>query len=401
MKTPGSARNLSARRQRRGVSLIEALVAMAVMAFGMLGVLGMQATLRANADLSKQRSEATRLAEEKIEAWRSFSVVPVTSGVKAYASIATEAPETLSSFVSNTTYTRTATVTDSSPAGHKTLVVDVSWADRTGTTHNVRLFSAAAQMPPDLAATMVAAPQGSGGVRDPGGRRRGIPPQAKDFGDGTSGFRPPQISGNVAWVFNNVSGLITSVCTTSAADNTSITLASLSSCVTTQAFHLISGYIRFATGAVGSPQPTAAQVSTPADGPGNTPDVEAEVVQTLPTAGTRTCFHGYAATYVEFFCAVPVTTPTPATWSGTLQIREASLATPMGITLSPTLADNVSIGRRKVCRYRALADPVPNPIYQNINTPLANQNLILIRPGDGTTAFTCPNPPTRAHQPAT
>ncbi|MCL4699503.1 MAG: prepilin-type N-terminal cleavage/methylation domain-containing protein, partial [Burkholderiaceae bacterium] len=29
----------------RGISLIEALVAMAIMAFGMLGVLGMQATL--------------------------------------------------------------------------------------------------------------------------------------------------------------------------------------------------------------------------------------------------------------------------------------------------------------------------------------------------------------------
>ncbi|MBK9136249.1 MAG: prepilin-type N-terminal cleavage/methylation domain-containing protein [Betaproteobacteria bacterium] len=73
----------------RGISLIEALVAMAIMAFGMLGVVGMQATLRANADAAKQRSEATRLAEEKIEQWRSFSVLPTTTGVKAFADIAT------------------------------------------------------------------------------------------------------------------------------------------------------------------------------------------------------------------------------------------------------------------------------------------------------------------------
>ncbi|MFO1266669.1 MAG: prepilin-type N-terminal cleavage/methylation domain-containing protein [Rubrivivax sp.] len=407
MKTSTATSVTPTRNLRRGVSLIEALVAMAVMAFGMLGVLGMQATLRANSDLSKQRSEATRLAQEKIEAWRSFSVLPVTTGVKSYADISTASVETLNSFISNTSYSRTATVTESSPVGHKTLVVDVSWADRSGVQHNVRLFSVAARLSPDLAATMVVAPQGAGGMREPGGRRRGIPPQAKNFGDGTSGFRPPTNATGVTWVFNNVSGLITSVCTTSAADNATLTLASLTGCNATQAYQLISGYIRFLTGTAGAPTvPTAALIAQPTDAPGTTPNAEVEVVQTAPTTGTRdrasgNCFHGSAATYIEYFCAIPVQSPTPATWSGTLQIKESSLATPNGITLSTSLADTVVIGRRKVCRYRALVDPVPNPIYQNVNVPLANENLVLIRPGDGTAAFACPNPPSRAHQPAT
>ena len=59
-------------RSSRGVSLIEALVALAVMAFGLLGVVGMQSTLRVNADVSRQRAEAVRMAQEKMEdnAWK-------------------------------------------------------------------------------------------------------------------------------------------------------------------------------------------------------------------------------------------------------------------------------------------------------------------------------------------
>ena len=75
----------------RGVSLIEALVALAVMSFGMLGVVGMQATLRYNADVSKQRSEAVRLAQEEVERWRSFSVLAPTAGQLAYQDINTAA----------------------------------------------------------------------------------------------------------------------------------------------------------------------------------------------------------------------------------------------------------------------------------------------------------------------
>ena len=59
----------------RGVSLIEALVALAVMAFGLLGVVGMQATLRFNADVSRQRAEAVRMAQEQMENMRSFGVL--------------------------------------------------------------------------------------------------------------------------------------------------------------------------------------------------------------------------------------------------------------------------------------------------------------------------------------
>ena len=75
--------------QQRGVSLIEALVALAIMAFGMLGIVGMQSSLRTNADISKQRSEAVRIAQEVIEQRRAFWVLAAAAGVTAYADIVT------------------------------------------------------------------------------------------------------------------------------------------------------------------------------------------------------------------------------------------------------------------------------------------------------------------------
>ena len=57
------------------MSLVEAIVAMAVMAFGMMAIVGLQTTLRANSDVAKQRSEAVRIAEEAIETARAFSLM--------------------------------------------------------------------------------------------------------------------------------------------------------------------------------------------------------------------------------------------------------------------------------------------------------------------------------------
>lgn len=378
----------SARRLQRGISLIEALVAMAVMAFGMLGVVGMQATLRTNADLSKQRTEAMRIAQERMEDLRNFSVLNTTAGAKAFQDKATFGATTVAGYTTNTAYTVSGTVTPSTPANHLTLAINVSWNDRTGSPQNVSLVSAVANIAPELAASMVVSAQGAGGTREPEARRRGIPPQAKNFGDGTSGFRPPQPAGTaVVWVFNNVTGLITSVCNTSAVDNASLTLAGLTGCVTTQAYQLISGYLRASSSLT---QPTAADMSNPVSVTSLAASIiEAEVDQTAPTTGTIACIHGRAVTYVEYYCAVPVTSPTPASWSGTLRIKATTLP-----QLSTALTD-ATLTNAKVCRYRADAT------YTGINAPQANQNLVLIRAGNGTTAFTCPSPPTFAHQPAT
>jgi Tfp pilus assembly protein PilV len=62
-------------RLQRGISLIEALLALAVMALGMMGLVGVQSTLRSTSDVAKQRSEAVRIAQAEIERWRAFDAL--------------------------------------------------------------------------------------------------------------------------------------------------------------------------------------------------------------------------------------------------------------------------------------------------------------------------------------
>ena len=95
---------------QRGVSLVEAIVAMAVMAFGMMALVGLQTTLRLNADVAKQRSEAVRIGEAAIENWRAFSTMPITAGVKAYGDIALGVLADEAVAGSNATYTLKRTV---------------------------------------------------------------------------------------------------------------------------------------------------------------------------------------------------------------------------------------------------------------------------------------------------
>ena len=45
----------------RGFTLLEALIALLVLSFGMLAIAGFQTTLSRNSDLAKQRTEALRL----------------------------------------------------------------------------------------------------------------------------------------------------------------------------------------------------------------------------------------------------------------------------------------------------------------------------------------------------
>ena len=144
-------------QRRRGVALIEALVALAIMAFGMLGVIGMQATLRFNADASKQRSEAVRLAQEEIERWRDFSVLASTPGKAAFDDIASTAPATVAlPGNSNATYTRTTTVA-AAVAGDpllKKVTVTVSWLDRRAASSTVTLTTVIAGIAPELAGSL-------------------------------------------------------------------------------------------------------------------------------------------------------------------------------------------------------------------------------------------------------
>lgn len=391
MKTP-----LDAHRQRRdrGVSLVEAMVALAVMAIGMLGLVGMQSTLRSNADLSKQRSEAVRLAQEAVEGSRAF--VTLNGGAPAYSGVV-YAQDTVAG--SSATFTRTRNVSVlPGPVEAKTLVVTVTWPDRAGQQQSVTLDTVIAGIAPELAATL-AVPGEGGTTRQPQGRNRNIPLLAQQLPDapGMSAMIPPGASG-IAWRFDNVTGLIT-LCNTSAATTSALTYANLTSCNGNAL--LLSGYVRYEVGV-----PPA---------PGNPPDGPTSSQLFLPwvdytnaaTTGRQRCYLGNTDPRV-YYCAVPVvaTVPSvPPSWSGMVHFDNdpaspnltASPPTP-NPPLATTLADDSS-ANYKICRYQASG-------YSGIDTPLINQNFLVISAGDKLpfvvtpgTVYSCPAP-TVAHQPS-
>jgi Tfp pilus assembly protein PilV len=405
-------------RPHRGVSLIEAVVALAVMAIGLLGVAGVQATLRANSDVTKQRAEAVRLAQQKIEGLRSFR--DLTGGGATYVGLDGGVPETIlpiqrrnGSFTSNTTFTRTTRVTSMGSADGapdleavpraKSVTISVSWADSSGQLQSVRLTSAIAGIAPALAGSLAVPPDGGTPVRQPSGRDRGIPSGAKNLGDGTSVWKPPVTNGTVAWRFNNADGLVT-LCRVASTDTTdNLTLERLAGACTLGNARFLGGYVRYA---LNRTQP----VNLDALRPGT------EILTPQPLIGvsytTRVvrdpllepCITQSIVgveSYTAFYCAIPVTVsdndPTPR-WSGKVVFGSN------GDTIMATAPTERSSERFRACRYAATL-----ATYTEVLAPQALQNFLIIRAGDAPeppvgppesyALFSCPAPSTALFQP--
>lgn len=254
------------RRQSSGVSLIEAMVALAIMGFGMLAVVGIQATMRLNADIAKQRSEATRIGQEAMEGFRAFTVIDTSAGLRAWSDIATNGPVNITGLTTNTTYRISRSVVDYDSPPSKALSVTVAWSDRADQAQQVVLRSLIAAAAPALSGTLAVRPGTAAvaPVRRPYRRHPSIPVQARDFGT-SSAFVPP-FRPWLALVFNNVSGLITGICDfgfDSDLSNETITASDIQSCSNNTLAQLLSGFVRFRRQTGGS-ELTAADVEDPA-----------------------------------------------------------------------------------------------------------------------------------------
>lgn len=227
----------------RGFTLIEALVALLVLSFGMLAIASFQVTLTRSSDLAKQRTEATRLAQQKMEHLRAYAQVAsstATPHVFNYTDdlVTSTAPEV---FASNATFSRTWTVTPNASNTEKWINVNVSWADRAGQPQSVQLLSVISKFDPQDIGTLATGPGGTT-VRRPKNRNINVPYPAVTLSGGRqSAFIPPP--GNVAYIFDNVSGNIVQSCSGLAAvAPTPVTIASLSGTGTTVTVTTASGH---------------------------------------------------------------------------------------------------------------------------------------------------------------
>lgn len=388
-------------RRARGVSLIEALVALAVVGIGMIGMVGVQATLRGNADVSKQRSTAARLLQSGAEQWRAFAILEADPSADFVDYTDLIAGTTADAFdVDNASYTRDRTIANlDAPLRGKVLATEVRWTDRSGELQSVQLATVIAGIAPELAASL-AIPADGDPVRVPRGRHRGIPVWAQELGGGKSALKPPGAPATVVWRFDDVTGLI-DLCQTEAANQTAdLTAANVLNCAGLAI--PLTGFVRYH---LDGTQPTQANALAPASTP-PAPPLTVSVAHTLPSIGVTVCYtedHNVAPFYTAYFCAIPVNLGAgeTAVWTGRLSLGPANR---IATTVAPEDRDPL---RLRICRYfetSALPDPANQSNdgnYSAVIEPLANQNYLAVNAGDGVNPFVCPTAGavTKQHQP--
>lgn len=360
-----------------GVTLIEALIALLVMGFGMLAIAGINAKLRHSGDFAKQRGEASQLARSELERLRGFVALTRDAALPAAALVFDEiAGGSWNVAGTNTRYAVTRSVS-AGAAGARVISVAVSWLDRKSTDannpHRLQYEMVLPAEDPKLIASAYAPPENQVAQRRPLDRHPAIPPRARSLDAGISVFKPLP-NGTVAWVFNNVSGLLTGVCTVSAASSSaSLTQGDVSSCLNNQGAgsYLVRGQVRFSL----TNPPDAA---TPNDAV--LPLGVEVLLDSAVHGGNPECLTdrgdplAAGAQALDYYCRIPAREPTPGDaelyWSGRVNLSGLNLAH----------------GGVRVCRYSAdydhnqRIDNAEHPArYSRLNVSLAQQNFLVIR----------------------
>ena len=360
----------SSRRSRQaGVSLVEALVALAVMSLGMLALVGVQSTMRFNNDLSKQRGEATRIAHEELERLRVFLELGAIAGQpnRSWDEIAstTATDYAAQGGIGNVTYRVQRTVnrlpasaTGVTAAGQQKVVrVQVQWTDRTGTAQTLTVETVIGGAAPALSALLTAPPLASAATTLVNGRHHTIPSAAADQGDGSSRLVPGGASG-IAWYFDNTSGQLR-VCD-SAGSNCQIAL-------------LVAGRIGFLPGPAQdlATAPGALALSRPFS------------ADPLPTVSCYGPNLAPASNAIDYVCAV--VPAIAAGWGGKLDVALAS-GTGRKVCRYTTGTTDYTANRGHPRTYCMETAPAASPVTacsgQRVSGNLIHQNFVVVDAAD-------------------
>lgn len=239
------SRSSLALRAARGVSLIEALVALVVVAVGMLALGQVQVQLRHNADVSRQRAEAVRFAQADMEKWRAMVSITGVAGKVDYADIVSQAATDITGETNlNTVFKLERAVVESPDGTYKRLRVIVKWMDARNVDHDVELHSVIAKTDPALAGQLTTPPVDAKS-RNPMGRNIRVPTSAINLGDGSiSGFVPPGQSSGY-YVINNSDATIIQYCTSTLVNDATYTSDTSQGNCSTRYGYTIQGFINF------------------------------------------------------------------------------------------------------------------------------------------------------------
>jgi Tfp pilus assembly protein PilV len=345
------------------MSLLEALVALVVMAFGMLSLAAMQLNLSRSADVAKQRVEAMRIAQGRIEQARSFTDLNANAGavdwVNLQADVATPA-----TVITNATYTVTVAVGGNVDDGSRPINVQVAWADRANEPQNVSISSVIAKSDPRDPGFVGNPLPLNRPLRRPKNRDINIPYPAVDLANGTSGY---QVNPNYVIVFSNLNANVVQLCDPNQANATAAQI--LASTCTTVTGYIVAGYIGRSSGSVAWPA-------------GMTNMNHSAITRNTAGAQPIKCGFGDAVdqntnalipNYKYYICVVPVNTP--YSWDGTMRVGGVA-----------TTGDYI------VCRYQYTQTTIDvnerniQP-YVNVGKSLDEQNYLLTT----SASATCPS----------
>ena len=237
---------------QRGFALLEALVSMLVLSFGMLAVAGFQTTLSLNSDVAKQRTEATRLAQQKMEQLRAFDSLSAYS--TNMVSSSSSSPVTQETITTNTSFIRSWGITSANTIDTgRSVVVTVAWTDRAGAAQQVQLFSHVSATSPVLNGALLFPLIDGTILRQPKNRNIDIPiPAIAISNTNKSYIRWSGTSGGYL-VFNNDSGDVVQKCTVEPTASTVSTVSTVITASTTSSLttgvcttfdgYLLTGYI--------------------------------------------------------------------------------------------------------------------------------------------------------------
>ena len=324
---------------QRGFTLIESLIALLVVGAGMLLLSVTQMKLVQNADLARQRGEATRLAAEKIESSRAYTTIAGT-GATAWNGLAGGSDTS----ASNTTYTRSWTMDSDISQPMRQINVAVSWTDRAGAAQSVNLSSVISRTDPADVGSLAFPLPANTTLKRPKNRNLNIPVPARDLGNGESVV---QLANNFAVVFSNESGYVVKSC-----NFVVNTLADLAGCTTTSAY-IVAGYISL-NGTSTFPASLGMNTSLVTGSTAVSCSVANAVDQT-----TSASISGYK----YYLCVVSVAA-VGAPWSGRFQLSGMATGTDYRVCrFQYSAAAGVSTNQRNVQPYSAVIESLDQQNY--------------------------------------
>lgn len=312
---------ITIRSAQRGFTLTEALIALIVTAFGALALINMQLMLSHHADLAKQRTEAMRLAQGRMEQLRAF--VGITSGSIHWSDLPI-ASETVDGDT-NASFRLTPALGGATSDPLRSASVTVRWLDRTGNdasndadgfsyNQQVAISSVISNSDPHNIGLVGNPRPWNSLLRPPRDRHINIPVRAIELGAGRSAI---QLDVDYVAVYIDSTGEVAQVCNPGIgqASAAQINAAIASGACATMSSQVVSGYIGRSSPAI--PWPTGiSHAGLTRNAPAAAQGIRCQISDATDPNGGGAIMADYG--YKYYLCVIPLSTP--STWAGTLRL---------------------------------------------------------------------------------